>query len=167
MDKDLKWLAENLEEWGNDRYDLVRRAQGVYDVVFSESVNTAPFAREQYYTKNQWKNARIELGLDTGWNGAEDGLPPVGTKCEALEPLQRNWLAVEIVYHHPSPASAPAAACIDDNYGLFWAYEFRPVRSEEDKAIEDMKRSIAKHPDAPTYYHALYRDGWRKTEEAG
>jgi len=98
------------------------------------------------------------------WKGMSDGVPPVGHVCETYRPVKRKWVEVKIIGCHP--VANGTLACIDDDYDLFWAYEFRPVRSETDKAVEEMRRSIASHPDAPTFYHALYRDGWRKTEEA-
>lgn len=72
------------------------------------------------------------------WNG--EGLPPVGTECERSM-NGNDWFKTTIVAHSvPSYREPQAAFC--DNDGKFngWGYEsaFRPIRSERDKAVDEM-----------------------------
>lgn len=98
------------------------------------------------------------------WRGPEDGLPPVGMECE-YRISDDEWGCATVQHYSKTYV-------ILEQYdgGELVRYkdkiEFRPIRTEEDKAVEEMKSSIAKHDDAPTYYHALYRDGWRKQEQS-
>jgi len=67
------------------------------------------------------------------WRGPEDGLPPVGTVCEKAP----HWHKVEIIADHDR-------GIVIYDFHNFSYYKvgitthFRPIKSERDKAIEDM-----------------------------
>lgn len=116
------------------------------------------------------------------WRGPEDGLPPVGTVCEVryLGKYNNNWLRIKIT-------------AVTDTFVIGYIREdwescinksdpyvcFRPLRTEEDKAVEDMRDIIVEtyrnssgsepselpHSDSlDVYLRKIYRAGYRKQE---
>lgn len=102
------------------------------------------------------------------WDG--EGLPPVGCECEVHEDAM--WHHATIVAHHDG--CAIAAIHRDDmsyEYGAYCGGAIRPIRSEEDRAVEEMRNVMAKHAEvscgmAETLAIWLYRAGYRKTAAA-
>ena len=101
------------------------------------------------------------------WRG--EGLPPVGTVCEVMH--CEKWRRCKIIAHLKQRAGMVAVFTIDIGDGskmldAFVAECFRPLRSDEDKAVEEMARIIADghdvyigaHEAADRLYHA-FRDG--------
>ena len=103
------------------------------------------------------------------WRGPEDGLPPVGTYCQALFEDESTfdggeWFDAYIV-----------GVCKDGNTvaellneGVFVvSHKFRPIRTEEEKAVGEMI-DIACKACATTsaeFAQSLYRAGYRKQED--
>ena len=69
----------------------------------------------------------------TGWNG--EGLPPVGTECEAWDWDEKKWVSgVFIMKGNSDHAFATGS---NKSWGkLFWAAKFRPLKTERERAIE-------------------------------
>lgn len=66
------------------------------------------------------------------WSGPEDGLPPVGTKCE-VQHEQFGWTGATVVAHYGS-----CAVCAPSGGG-FYGYakdECRPIKSEKERVVE-------------------------------
>lgn len=78
-----------------------------------------------------------ERPVAPAWDGT--GLPPVGTVCEALNRLKEEWLKVKILDHE---GTAPTAVCRDEKNRLWWAQDFRPIRTPEQIAAEERKAAI-------------------------
>jgi hypothetical protein len=70
------------------------------------------------------------------WRGPEDGLPPVGIECEFHHP-DFGWTGCTVVGHFRHEAICTPNG---GNYYGGMAEEFRPIRSEEDKAVEEMMK---------------------------
>lgn len=76
-----------------------------------------------------------------------DGLPPVGTKCLAMDRSSKTWIKVSISY---SSVFVIVEKCIENNRnnGIEIAKEhpkpeeYRPIKSDRDKAIEQMVRHL-------------------------
>lgn len=71
------------------------------------------------------------------WNG--EGLPPVGTVCEALNGFKEEWRKVKILDHE---GTVPTAACRDEIGRLWWSQCFRPIRTPEQIAAEERSARI-------------------------
>ena len=69
----------------------------------------------------------------TEWRGPEDGLPPVGTVCEARR--HGGWVECEIVAHVQSDGVTEAIyQCATD-----WDWSstgFRPLKSDKERAVD-------------------------------
>lgn len=75
----------------------------------------------------------------SAWSG--DGLPPVGTVCEASAYGVRNWFECKVVIHHPKE---PGVAGVHDLVGdaLLWVDTLRPIRTPEQIAAEERNKAI-------------------------
>lgn len=71
------------------------------------------------------------------WNG--DGLPPVGTVCEAFRPARETWLSVKIIDRQ---IGSECCACRDDQDYLWWSTKFRPIRTPEQIAADEREATI-------------------------
>jgi hypothetical protein len=100
------------------------------------------------------------------WNGPEDGLPPVGNNVEYYDGVQKNWTKHWIVAHHVNGEEAIFSRSIDGGE-LFYGTpdDFRPLRTEEDKAVDEIFHIIYEQDDYRDAASELYRLGYRKQEE--
>ena len=92
------------------------------------------------------------------WDG--DVPPPVGTVCEAkaLYGSDPSWVEVEVL-----KVFDDKCAVIMDGVTLCWATEFRPIKTEEEKAVDEMSKIIWGAPNChAAQAKALYRVGYRK-----
>jgi hypothetical protein len=80
--------------------------------------------------------SRYQL-IPAPWNG--EGLPPVGTVCEALHGLKEQWMKVRILDHE---GSVQTAVCRDSDNRLWWSQNFRPIRTPEQIAAEEREKAI-------------------------
>src|SRR5690554_5561947 len=144
LNEDLKWLAENRNEW-------IKSAKSC-DVDRSRGAVSWRDDKKGSINRAQWQAARDELGLNHSveptekvWRGPEDGLPPVGIECEFHHP-DFGWTGCTVVGHFRHEAiCAPSGG----NYCGGMAEEFRPIRSEEDKAVEELTEVIVSHYEYP------------------
>ncbi len=101
------------------------------------------------------------------WNG--EGLPPVGTECEAKK--SETWVRGTVVHH----AESGSVLFVDEDEILaFWSKEFRPIRTEEEKLIEQAYNAMSDEPlqgnemddkDLLSYAEALIDAGWRPNNQ--
>lgn len=75
---------------------------------------------------------RTKHDLESKWQEGE--LPPVGTRCEAM--LNGKFQECEIIKQKVNSSGMKVAACDFFDAGLAWAADFRPIRTERDKAID-------------------------------
>jgi hypothetical protein len=103
------------------------------------------------------------------WTG--EGLPPVGTVCEALITSSlgaREWRKCKVIHH----CRTSAAVAHGPEFGLVeWGHGFRPIRTPEQIAAEEREKSIkaiadeyllCKKPGIPAFAEFLYDAGYRK-----
>lgn len=120
--------------------------------------------------RHEVNEAAVSIGLRE-WRGPEDGLPPVGIECELY-----TGETVEIISHAQNRVDQVAVYknYYDDgrlNIGFKIASCFRPLYTEEDKAVEEMlavwKRENPMLGDTmqETYARQLYRAGLRFTNK--
>lgn len=104
---------------------------------------------------------------DNSWHERGE-LPPVGTVCEVMRNME--WAAAEILKTRVNSSGMEVVAAMDVNdFTAFWSADFRPLRTEREKAIDEMV-SVIKESIATTettgphkiYATALYEAGYRK-----
>ena len=99
---------------------------------------------ETIITREQYKAALA--GSKPEWDG--EGLPPVGSNVEAL--FEGEWVEVTVAYCDcPKPqwdASVWSEALVFNRITTrpFWADEFRPIRSEEEKKRDEAIAALKK-----------------------
>ncbi|MGY1448754.1 hypothetical protein ACW582_16355 [Pseudomonas chlororaphis] len=76
------------------------------------------------------------------WTG--EGLPPVGTVCEArIYDGTGNlaWFECRVIHHHPRHEGSAAIAHGNEEL-LGWSSDFRPIRTPEQIAAEEREKAI-------------------------
>ena len=102
--------------------------------------------------------------VDSSWYECGE-LPPVGCECSAM--CDGNWVTVEVLRHRVNNAGMNVAAVMNcASFNVFWATDFRPLRTEREKAIDEMK-SLCAYPGSwnstyKSFAEALYAAGYRK-----
>lgn len=105
---------------------------------------------------------------DKQWRGPDDGFPPTGTECEVryFGKYNNNWFRIKIT-------------AVTDTFVIGYIREdwescikksdpyvcFRPLHTEEDKAVEEMKELIKGACWDEDICRRLYRAGYRKQEQ--
>lgn len=104
-----------------------------------------------YLTSATHDRARIASLIERpkqpqAWSGPEDGLPPVGTVCEAriLLPGQSNylWRRCEVVYRNDEMSQSELLVVDIEKTTARWADEFRAIKTEEDIASDKRESAI-------------------------
>ncbi len=108
-----------------------------------------------------------EMKQDNKWFERGE-LPPVGEVCEAYIDYHPQWIETEIVAHKDGFAIGWCKSVMKGCYGDK-AHEFRPLRTERDKAIDEMVCEFIDHygdPKGGERYlgiaEKLYDAGYRK-----
>lgn len=143
---DSKWWNENAPAWA-DTYGLVG---GGYPVFANAKDYTHILGRQRgkvfafggpgdFWSRESLKSV-IKRPTAKQWNGPQDGLPPVGTKCLYSLYLDK-WEEVEIIYHFDNTAARVAAflykSCGGVNVSQAIAEHFKPLISQAEKERED------------------------------
>ena len=154
----LEWLANKYKTWpeqGSPYLGLSAVELGKFAIVNSHTI-----------TRTEWQQERDKMSskpeVDNLWYERGE-LPPVGCECSAMR--DGNWVKVEVLRHRVNNVDMNVAAVMNcDSFNVFWATDFRPLRTEREKAIEDMSRVMHEHDsiiDDDTL-GALYDAGYRK-----
>ena len=102
--------------------------------------------------------------VDNSWHERGE-LPPVGCECSAV--CDGQWVTVEVLRHRVNNAGMNVAAVMScASFNVFWATDFRPLRTEREKAIDEMLLaafSIGSEINAETI-GAIYDAGYRKVK---
>lgn len=98
------------------------------------------------------------------WSG--EGLPPVGTVCDAL--VCGGWKECLVIYHDPNNEDM---AAVTYSGMLMWSSEFRPTKTpeqiaaeEREQAIREMKLIAGFTVGGGCIFSRLYDKGYRKIE---
>lgn len=103
------------------------------------------------------------------WSG--EGLPPVGTVCEVQGPQSKGWGRARIQYQEKAVCVWRWLDCLNpdqiDHAERPDRLGFRPLRSERDKAVDEMTRRFAlsaSFPEAPwrELFAQMHDAGYRK-----
>ena len=166
----LEWLANNLEKWrsGYDFAVVDKTSDGVFYVRW-------PSVCSSGITKREWQQERDKMQKkveqvaqptqDNSWYEREE-LPPVGYECEAIH--NGEWVAVEVLRHRVNNVEMNVAAVMDcTSFNVFWSDDFRPLRTEREKTIDEMNGLVGDIEEYPTWRDAmaaLYDAGYRKVK---
>lgn len=130
------------------------------------------------YVMYSVKECDIEL-VSGEW---KDGIPQVGTICEAWYSSRRDWCEAEVLKVASDENGAIIAARELDTDYLFWTHDFRPIKTAEEiaaeeeakersRAIEEMAVTLKYYSgfsltgnDAMKYCVHLYDNGYRLVE---
>ena len=169
----LEWLANNLEEWksGYD-YAVVEKASDGYLYIRWPSICTSGI------TKKEWRQERDKMqkkeqqpAPDNSW--CERGeFPPVGCECEFCNSDDEwaDWL--HSVFVGFDSTGNGVVSVFGDDKGVLWisnnSADFRPLCTEREKAIDDMK-SLCAYPGSwcstfKAFAESLYDAGYRKVK---
>ena len=111
---------------------------------------------EDVVTRDQYESALAE-SQKPAWNG--EGLPPVGCECESKQFAQIDWHKFRVV----AIENRYVFGFWNDKVGVYLDsdhWEFRPLRTEAERAIDEMVRlSGVSTGAAKILYDAGYRKG--------
>ena len=157
----LEWLAKKYERWP---------VVDEYVVMNGYGIGIAGGAH--YITKGEWQQERDKMNskpeVDSSWYDRGE-LPPVRRECEmkhkCWDEFQRVFvLAITSEYVIVSGNTTPAR---EQHYHLR-DITFRPISTEREKAIDEMK-SLCAYPGSwnstyKSFAEALYDAGYRKVK---
>lgn len=104
------------------------------------------------------------------WNG--EGIPPVGTVCESTWGGKAFWRKAVILSSSHIAVDHLSVGWrvrhIDEYYGSF-AFEFRPLQSEEQRQVAEIEAIITSHDNtaSPEIAQEIYNAGFRKEVSDG
>ena len=158
----LEFAAKHIEKWksGYD-YAVVERDADGYLYVRWPSVCTSGI------TKKEWRQEREKMGskpeVDGSWHERGE-LPPVGTICEMIDDIA-TWRECKIIAHEDG-ACIGWIASLNAPFYTYDKSELRPLRTEREKAIDEMADLIAKSVfgSAKCQAEKLYEAGYRKVK---
>ena len=132
----LKWLAKKYKTWPE---------QGATSLGLSVTeVGKFAIVNCHLITRQEWRQERDKMGskpeVDNSWHERGE-LPPVGGVCEAM--INGEWIAAEVLRHRINSAGMNVAAVMScASFGVYWAADFRPLRTEREKAIDAACKAI-------------------------
>ena len=132
----LEWLAHKYKTWPE---------QGATSIGLSVTeVGKFAIVNCHLITRKEWQLWRDKMSskpeVDNSWHERGE-LPPVGGVCEAM--IHGEWIAAEVLRHRINSAGMNVAAVMScASFGVYWAADFRPLRTEREKAIDAACKAI-------------------------
>lgn len=132
----------------------------------------SPFDSGEWKVDNSDQDPSEFIPLPTEQNRKEwDGVSKleVGMICEAWYSAQKGWRESEVLKTDFDEYDVPIIAVrdVETDY-LFWAHDFRPLKSKEqierEEALEEMYKDLEGCISAKEISKYLISKGWRKTE---
>ena len=137
----LEWLAKNLEKWNSGyNFAVVDKCSDGGFYVRWPSVCSSGITKKEWQQERDKMQKKAELvaqpAQDNSWHERGE-FPPVGCECEVFVSDENKWLHFDVI-------------AIRDGHVLGWCREgscgfqsndksnFRPLRTERDKAIDEM-----------------------------
>lgn len=191
----LEWLAKNYESWAGINFKAVRMSSQIIGN-YNQGAGYHTITREEWQQERnrmQKQDNESECVVkrnqqneqDNSWYGHGE-LPPVGCECEfvmcdnedfyrAKHNLPNTGDTVKIVAHHKFyelGAGVAVFVWLDGENGRSATGTnilFRPLRTEREKAIDDMK-SLCAYPGSwcstfKAFAESLYDAGYRKVSQ--
>lgn len=169
-------LVQELPKLGGWPDGVKMIEQNYHGKLFDGSEPSEPFlfTGEKFEMVDDWRQARVtreqyEAALAAAqqpvWDG--EGLPPVGAEVEAhyLHATNAEWVffrcvAVDCETAFGWTGKEPVGLSVSD-------YEFRPIRSERDKVIAEMRKVVTNYNKTDVIHaiEQLYDAGYRKLSD--
>ena len=159
----LVWLAKKYKTWPE---------QGVTSLGLSVTeVGKFAMVNCHLITRQEWRQERDKMSskpkVDNSWHERGE-LPPVGCECEFCNSDDEwdDWL--RSVFVGFDSTGNGVVSVFGDDKGVLWISsnpdDFRPLRTEREKAIDEMANLIAKSVfgSAKCQAEKLYDAGYRK-----
>lgn len=169
-DDQLKWLAENSDSFSGEYAVMSMNHHGLVLEQGDTLPHKPPFGL-YFFTRQEWMNEEDLMQKiatsDNSWHERGE-LPPVGCVCEV--DYRGEWIVTAVIGVDSRgycvfevPTLVVGGPCYD---GLMAVDKFRPLRTERDKAIEEMANLISKSVfgSAKCQAEKLYDAGYRKQE---
>ena len=156
----LEWLAAKWTIWHHPMGKIFMSRTAIGDFV-STTGNSHLITREEWQWKRDKMRAKPEV--DNSWRELGK-FPPAGTVCEVCE---NEWVETFIIGMDKEGYCVYTTSDPDVGYdGDNDPSSFRPLRTEREKAIEDMSQLMYEHDSIinDTTLGALYDAGYRKVE---
>ena len=129
----LKWLAKRFESLPFDGDSILMSDEVLGYLGHEHKITNQELKQER---DKMQKKAEQTTQPDNSWYERGE-LPPVGCECEAMR--DGEWVAVEVLRHRVNNVGVNVAAVMDcTSFNVFWAMDFRPLRTEREKAIDEM-----------------------------
>ena len=165
----LEWLAEKYKSWPE---------QGATSLGLSVSeIGKFAIVNSYVITRKEWQQERDKMqkqaeqpSQDSSWHDRGE-LPPVGCECSAV--CDGQWVTVEVLRHRVNNAGMNVAAVMScASFNVFWATDFRPLRTEREKAIDEIVNALIGGDDRSAIQSAavhtaelIYDAGYRKVSQ--
>ena len=132
----LEYLARECHSWRGRDFILVSDTELGYRLPVSSGCHLI--------TQQEWQQERDKMSskpeIDNSWHERGE-LPPVGCECSAV--CDGQWVTVEVLRHRVNNAGMNVAAVMScASFGVYWAADFRPLRTEREKAIDAACKAI-------------------------
>ena len=157
----LEWLAHKYKTWPE---------QGATSLGLSVAeVGKFAIVNCHLITRQEWQQERDKMSskpeVDSSWYERVE-FPPIGTVCEMIDD-KNTWLECEVISHK----DGSCIGWIPSQKAPFYTYDkngFRPLSTEREKAIDEMK-SLCAYPGRwnstyKSFAEALYAAGYRKVK---
>lgn len=161
----VKWAALEFSEWPFKDNKIIPIVVGINDD--GSFYTDKPVKEYTCVFFDQWQAARLELGLDKPkWRGLDDGLPPSGYEVDTIHGvcLIKGYYGSQVWYQ--TQYGEDVVILIDNA-------KFRPILTEEEKAVKEMFKTLPAeeiasfewNAHAERVIRAIYRAGYRKQED--
>lgn len=160
----LEWMAKTFACW-----PVSRNSIKLSDYTLGSVATDTDYSDYMLITQEEWQLERKKLieqqrvEQDNSWYERGE-LPPVGCVCMCTNSTE----PVEVLRHRVNNTGTPVAAVMNTKtFHLFWTYTFSPIKTEREKAIDEMRTisgvgadfwSLTLRP----FAELLYDEGWRK-----
>lgn len=157
----LEWLAKEFAIWPGFRGIAIHMS----NIAIGMSGDGHAITREEWQQERDKMQKQGEKA--DSWHERGE-LPPIGCECEVLNNDLYNpaWEKCTIIFmgQYKCIYSSETRSEIVGNIDLTGAIEFRPLRTEREKAIDEMIAAIdhIKEGNFQTFIGALYDSGYRK-----
>ena len=140
----LEWLAKHMVKWIRDEQEAylmsVDEIGFIVGLATTMATNQMLYDRYHSITREEWQRERDKIGskpeVDNSWHERGE-LPPVGGVCEAM--INGEWIAAAVLRHRINSAGMNVAAVMScASFGVYWSADFRPLRTEREKAIDEI-----------------------------
>lgn len=133
----LEWLASSWSMWHHSASKLF-----MSKIIIGCFVSMIDDSHQ--ITLEEWRQERGKMSskpeADNSWHERGE-LPPVGGVCEAM--INGEWIAAEVLRHRINSAGMNVAAVMScASFGVYWAADFRSIRTEREKAIDEISALV-------------------------